>query len=148
MNWFFTIQIGLLVFWALWLTLVFFTNLFDGLKQAGVLPESWRFASGNYKAMRDVTDGYRVPDKVVGLLFAGVVLWEMLAMGLMWRAVLMFGPAGSFAATYAAFAVSLALWAAFILADEVFDAYDMSHVHMVLFAVQLLSLLAVVLLPE
>lgn len=141
------IPIGLLAFWALWLTLVFLTNLLDGLKVAGVLPESWPVASGNYRAIRDVTDGYGVPDRAVGLLFAGAVAWELAAAVLLWRAVLTFGGAGGFGPTYLAFAASLALWAAFILADEVFSAYDMSRTHWVIFSAQLLTLLAVVLLP-
>lgn len=147
MDWFFIIRIGLLVFWALWLTLVFLTNLFDGLKAAGVLPGSWRFASGNYQAMGKVTGKYGTPGWLLGLLFAGVIVWELLAAALLWRAALTFGGAGGSGMMYMAFTVSLALWAAFILADEVFSAYEMSQTHWAIFIAQLVSLLAVGLLP-
>lgn len=145
-DWPGAIRVGLLAFWALWLTLVVVTNIFDGLKAAGALPGSWRFASGNYDAMREVTARYDTPGWIVGLLFAGAVLWEIAAMVLMWRALLAWGAVDP-APVYLAFAVSLGLWAAFILADEVFSAYEMSRSHWLIFGAQLLSLLAIVLLP-
>ena len=52
---------------------------------------------------------------------------------------------------YAAFGVSLALWAGLIVADEAFVAYEIANLeatHVRLFAVQLISLLAVRLLPD
>jgi hypothetical protein len=49
---------------------------------------------------------------------------------------------------YAAFTVSLTLWAAFALADEAFIAYAVEGTHLRLFTAQLATLLAVELLPE
>jgi hypothetical protein len=40
------------------------------------------------------------------------------------------------------------LWAAFVLADEVLIAYSVEATHLRLFAAQLLTLLAIVLLPQ
>ncbi len=37
------IKIGLVFFWSLWLTIVFLTNLFEGLQYLRVLPEGWKF---------------------------------------------------------------------------------------------------------
>jgi hypothetical protein len=44
--------------------------------------------------------------------------------------------------------VSLGLWAAFLVADEVFIAYPVEATHLRLFIAQLVTLLAVEVLPE
>jgi hypothetical protein len=48
---------------------------------------------------------------------------------------------------YAAFTASLALWGAFLLADEVFIAYAVAGTHLRLFVAQLVTLLVIELLP-
>jgi hypothetical protein len=136
---------GLLLFWAAWLSLVFTTNLLDGLKAAGLLPESWSFASGNYRFMCETTARYGTPAWLNGVLFAGVVCWEGLA-------AVLFGLAGlrvrSRRLRYTAFTAGLSLWGAFVLADEVFVAYAVEATHWRLFTALLATLLAVELLPE
>ena len=77
-----TLELALLLFWAAWFSIVFLTNLFGGLKALGVLPESWRFASKNYEAVAKATSIYAAPSWVPPLLFAGVVLWQLLAAAL------------------------------------------------------------------
>jgi hypothetical protein len=135
---------GLLLFWAAWLSLVFLTNLLDGLKAAALLPDGWSFASGNYRFVCETTARYGTPGWLNGVLFAGVVCWEGLAAVLFWLAGLRFG-AGRW--RYPAFAAGLSLWAAFVLADEVFVAYGVEATHWRLFTAQLATLLAVELLP-
>ncbi len=66
----------LLLFWAVWLSVVFLSNLADALKGIGLLGESWAFASGNFKFMKETTARYGTPDLVNALLFAGVILCE------------------------------------------------------------------------
>ncbi len=137
------IRSGILLFWAAWFTVVALTNLLDALKALGLLSPGWTLASGNYALMLKVTAVHGAPAAVVALLFLGVILWEALAAALFWRA---WARRGEAVAT--AFLVGLALWAAFTLADEVFIAYPLEGVHLRLFAVQLLSLLAIRLLPD
>ena len=145
-----TLKRGLLFFWAAWLTIVLLTNVFDLLKQVGVLGQSWTFASGNYGFMAATTAVHALPDALVMLLFVGVVLWEALAAGLLWQAFAAFraGRATTLARVDTAFAVSLALWAAFMLADEIFLAFDVEATHMRIFAAQIVTLLAIHLLPN
>jgi hypothetical protein len=140
---------GLLLFWAAWLTLVFATNVLDGAKAVGLLGGSWAFASGNYAFLCQTTARYGTPAWANALLFAGVVCWEGLAAVLFWLAGGTFG-AGRRGrrALYAAFAAGLSLWAAFLLADEVFIAYPVAATHWRLFTAQVATLLAVELLPE
>jgi hypothetical protein len=109
-----TLKSGLVLFWAAWLTIVCLTNILAGLKALGILPEGWKFASGNYQAVLDTVSTYSWPAWSAGLLFLGVIAWQALAVFLFWRAFLGSG-AG---AVVAAFAASLGLWAAFMLADE------------------------------
>jgi hypothetical protein len=140
---------GLLLFWAAWLTVVFTTNLLDGAKVVGLLDEDWAFASGNYRFLAETTARYGTPAWLNGLLFAGVVCWEGLAAVLFWLAWRGFGGCGRGTRwVYMAFAASLSLWAAFLLADEVFLAYAVAGTHLRLFTATLASLLAIELLPE
>ncbi len=144
-----TLKRGLLFFWAAWLTIIFLTNLFDLLKQLGILDTGWAFASGNFGFMQATTALYATPDAIVTLLFIGVIVWEGLAAGLLWRAFVGFrAGSGALARVNTAFAFSLALWAAFMLADELLMAYDVEATHMRILTSQIVTLLAIHLLPD
>ncbi|MGD8624103.1 MAG: hypothetical protein PVF47_02225 [Anaerolineae bacterium] len=140
------LKTGLIGFWAVWLTVVWLSNTCEGLKALGLLPERWRWVSGNY---REITDQVPLPPWATGLLFAGVVAWQTIGVVLFWNALYRYGVNGSgdLAAVYIAFAVTLGLWAGFMVADEVFFIYDQQTTHMLLFIAQLASLMAIVLLP-
>lgn len=145
-----TLKLGLLFFWTTWFSLVLLTNLFAGLKALGVLPEPWRFASKNYQAIQDATESYVTPSWLPGLLFAGVILWQGLAVFFFWQAALRslgFGMLDLDAAT-PAFAVSLGLWAAFMLADEIFKVYEGESTHLLIFLAQLVTLVGLYVLPS
>jgi hypothetical protein len=142
------IKRGILCFWAFWMVLVFTTNIADGLKQLHLLPTSSAFASGNYVLMMKVTSVYQKPAWIVILLFCGVILWEALGTWSHGHAALCVGGSSSHSIIQRAFAINLALWATFMIADEVFLAYGLENVHRSIFAAQLLSLLAISLLPE
>lgn len=148
-----TLKRAILLFWALYLTLVLASNVTDALKVLGVLPEAWAFASGNYALVNRVMDIYGTPDAVVALCFAGVLVWEAGAAWLFWRAFGRFRGSDlrGLASVDAAFTASLGLWMAFVLADELFIAYEIAGLeatHVRLFVAQLLSLMAVRLLPD
>ncbi|MDB4949078.1 MAG: hypothetical protein JWM27_1727 [Gemmatimonadetes bacterium] len=140
-----TLPRGVLLFWSLWLSIVTLTNVLDGLKNLRLLPTGWAFASGNYAFMASVTAKYHTPAAATALLFVGVVLWELLASALFWRAFAAYraGRAGEADAARTAFTVSLALWAAFALADEIFFAFDAEATHFRLFIATIASLLAI-----
>jgi hypothetical protein len=145
-----TLKLGLLFFWAAWLSLVFLSNSLDGLKALGVLPQSWRFSSKNYKAVVKATSIYSSPKWLAGLLFLGVTAWEGLSCALFWRSF-QSGLKSGIAArpeVSTAFMISLGLWAAMILADEIFRTYDLAHTHLLIFVAQIVSLLAIYLLPS
>jgi hypothetical protein len=141
---------GLLFFWTAWLAVVFFTNLCSGLKALGVLPDTWKFASQNFRAVTAATAIYHAPRWVPALLFTGVIAWQLVA-------VLLFGWAFVSSVTtgrlawgpiHAAFATALALWAAFMITDEICKQYDTQSSHVSLFTAQLLTLVSLHLLPS
>jgi len=141
---------GIVCFWAIWLSVTFFANTFDGLKALKIMGEGWRFASGNYAFIVETTRKYSLPTWFAGLLFLGVVLWQGLSALLFWYAfsTLHGTPFPGLLVLDLAFLVSLALWASFMIADEIFMAYDAEATHMRIFIAQLLSLLILYLVPE
>lgn len=145
-----TLKRGLVFFWALWLTIVWLTNVTDLLKHFNILGADFTFASYNYDFMRETTAIYALPAAMVLALYIGVIVWEGLAALLLWRAFAAFRGTAvrGLPAVYTAFAFSLALWAAFVVVDEFFIAYEVEGTHMAIFTSQLVTLLAVRLLPE
>ncbi|QDU60700.1 hypothetical protein Pan216_15490 [Planctomycetes bacterium Pan216] len=144
------IKCALLWFWAVWLSVVVATNGCDLLKHWTILPAWWAFASGNYAAVAKVTSVYPGSSWISVLLFLGVIAWEGLAAILFWRAVVLWmrqrEPA--YAAVNVAIAVSMSLWAAFLVAEEVYVDFSVSSTHRQLLALSLLTLLVIHLLPE
>jgi hypothetical protein len=138
-----------LVFWAIWLSVVFLSNLADAGKGLGLLGDSWAFASGNSQFIKVTTARYGTPDLVSALFFAGVILWEGVATLLFWWAAWTFRGKGSERRIlYFAFTTSLLLWGAFLVADEVFIAYPLESTHLRLFIAHLVTFMTIVLLPE
>lgn len=139
-----TLKSGILLFWALYFSLVTLTNLLDALRAIGALPQGWTLASGNYALLVKVTAVHGTPTVIAGVLFLGVIAWEALAAGFFWRA----WATRVRRVTHIAFTLGLALWAAFVLADELFVAYTLGPTHLRLFGLQLLCLIGLRLLPD
>ena len=138
-----TLKSGVLLFWAAWFTIVLLTNVCDALKAGRVLPAGFTLSSGNWELMLKITAVHATPVAIAGLMFLGVIAWEAVAGFLFWRAWAAGGRGG-----VVAFVVGLALWATFALADELFLAYTVEAAHLRLFGLQLLSMLALRVLPE
>jgi hypothetical protein len=145
-----TLKLALLGFWSLWFAIVTATNVLGGLKALHVLGESWRFASTNYEAVVKATARYSPPAWLPAALFAAVIAWQLVTCALL---------AGAFVSSVAAQAIDLdaatlalgsgvALWAAFMLADEITVKYEFERTHELLFTAQLATLLALQLLPD
>jgi hypothetical protein len=95
-------------------------------------------------------DPLGVPRWLQTLQFGGVIVWETLAALLFWRALGAFKNRNLRAErqVLAAFAVNLALWAAFQVLDEVFLAYQPEGVHRAIFTNQLLTIGLFAVLPH
>jgi hypothetical protein len=140
-----TLKRGLLLLWAAWFSLVCVMNILGGLKAAGMLRPSWKFASKNYEAVAKAVSVYRAPRWLPAILFAGVISWELAAACLYFAAFAAGGMPG--AAAHAAFATGIGLMAAFMLADELTLRYAFEQGHQLLLITQLACLLALHLLP-
>ncbi|WP_406698288.1 hypothetical protein V5E97_05455 [Singulisphaera sp. Ch08] len=140
----------LLLFWAAWLSVVATTNVLDGLRTLGTLPESFQFISGNWQWINQVMDPIAVPRSLQATLFVGVIGWEALGALLFWWAVASYRgrPLMQEQATLFACGVNLALWSTFQVLDEVFLAYVPEGVHRVIFLNQIATLLVLDLLPS
>ena len=139
----------LLLCWAVWLSVVFLSNLADAGKEAGLIGQSWAFASGNWQAIKETTARYGIPDLANALMFAGVILWEGVATSLFWCAFWKLrGKKSGRKILYRAFTTALLLWAALLISDEVFVVYPLESIHLRLFIAFLVTLLAIELLPE
>lgn len=132
---------GLLLFWAGWLGLVCLTNITDLLQVTGVL-DMGRYVSGNYALIAGAV-GQGLPPLLLYLL---VIAWEGVTAWRFWTATRAY-PLGR-GPMYRAYAMGIALWAGFMLADEMFLTYSLEAVHARFFIAQMVSLLATVLLPD
>ncbi len=145
-----TLKPRVILFWALWLTVVVVTNILNAVQALGMLPETFKFVSGNWQWINQTMDPLGVPRALQAFMFAGVIAWELLAALLFWRAFADYRnrPLAQERITIAACAVNLALWAAFQVLDEVFLAYQPEGVHRVIFGNQILTLLMLYVLPS
>src|SRR5262245_49193426 len=71
-----------LLFWALWLTVVTTTNVLDALVVLGALPDSLKFVSGNWKWINRTMDPLDVPRVHQALMFGGAIALEFLTAAL------------------------------------------------------------------
>jgi len=140
----------LLLFWAAWLSIVVITNVLDGLRALGAIPDSFKFVSGNWRWINEVMDPLGVPRGLQAFQFAGAITWEALAAVLFWRAVATYRGRALVhePATVVACGVNLALWATFQVLDEVFMAYQSEGVHRMIFVSQIVTVLALYLLSD
>ena len=144
----------LLFFWSCWFSLVTGSNLVDGLQQAGWVPADWPFASGNFDLIVETISIFDWSAGVAAILFVGVVAVEFGAAFLFLRAAI---DAGSGSDAYRfkvhrAFGAAIALFAGFLIADELFIVYDrignLESSHFLVLCALLLSLLIIRLPPE
>lgn len=140
-----TLQSGLILFWAVWFTFATATNLFDALKQLGFLPAGFTFASYNFSLVKGTLAAHGIPVSIAAILFAGVILWELLACGLFWRAWMAIRrhADGRAPEVTQAFFVSLALWGAFLIATEATVNYLTAETHKGTLIAQLATLIVV-----
>ncbi|UVT20342.1 MAG: hypothetical protein H8K03_21675 [Nitrospira sp.] len=143
------IKFGLLSFWGLWFVIVVLTNLCEAMKIFEVFPWTWRFASRNFQPVALAIGEYATPAWIAKALFSGILLWQL-------ATVLLFGWAIVVSLAHqslrcglvdAAFATGLGLWATFMLADEFCKQYEPERAHVLFFTAQLVTLLALHLLP-
>ena len=134
----------ILTFWSVYFTLVLASNLTDVMAKLNLLPEGFKFVSGNYKLMEKVVAIYNTPAALVAVMFAGVMLLELFSASAFWVAASCFDASKRRKWAERGFCVSLILWFGFIVADELFVAFDVADLeraHVAMLSSQLLSFL-------
>jgi hypothetical protein len=138
---------ALLVFWALWFSAVSATNVADALREAEILSAGLPFVSGNFALVAESISIYSLSRAWAALLFALVILAEVSASFLFWRAALQEKPR-----ILAPFFAGIALFCGFLICDEVLLVYrrfpNLETTHFIVFGALLLSLLLVQQLGE
>lgn len=136
---------GPLLFWTLYFTVVALSNLTDLLRHLGALPPRWSWVSGNLGFVASSIGRVGVSAGAAAPLLAGVIVWAALA-------ALLFGHATARpwddTRRGRAFALSLALWGAFIVLDEVLIIFETGAeaTHVRLFTAELATLAVIHLL--
>jgi hypothetical protein len=139
---------ALLIFWAIWFSVVVASNLADALLAAGLLAPGWPFASGNFSLVAESVSVYFASRAWAAFLFLLVLLLELAVALLFWRAALRPEEAGVLRAFFAA----VVLFGGFLVADEVLLVYrrfpNLETGHFVILSALLLSLLSIRVLDQ
>ena len=143
------IKFGLLLFWGLWFLIAFLTNTFDFLGVYNYLPTVWRFRSNNLALITSVIHIYNFPGTWANLLFTiDIIIQGSASILFLIAAMKWWSHRQAWKWINGAFGLSIALWAAFILMDEFFIAYNFEGTHMLLIVAELLTFTALHLLPD
>jgi len=136
----------ILLFWGIWFSIAFITNFTDLLhyQYNTTLP----FRSGNYIALEKVIAIYNAPYYFLNMLFLMDIFVQgisatlfLIAAFCWWKRIY------TWQTVNCAFIISLSLWAVFLIMEEIFIAYSYEAVHIRLFIFELISLIAIHLLP-
>ncbi|MGB6976147.1 MAG: hypothetical protein WBE18_01625 [Gammaproteobacteria bacterium] len=145
----FYIKLGCLLFWTVWFSVAFTTNFFDFLSVVGWLSKGWHFLSGNYHALVNVLHVYNTPPSLLNILFALDISTQGISAILFFTAFICFWRnVYVWQIISLAFGVSMALWAAFLVMEEVFIAYPFEATHIRLLIFEMICLLMFYLLPH
>lgn len=138
----------LIIFWAFWWFIAFWTDLVGGLAHLGILQASWA-PDTNYPFLVESLKMYTSSDVFVTFLFLGILLWSLLStLAFIWASIAIF----TFPNTWIkhasiAFIISLTFWLIFFLADQLIMKFDLEENHMVQGGFELLTFLALYILP-
>ncbi len=136
------VQSGLVLFWALYFSIVSASNLADILQHLGALGAGWTWASGNFALLLILFDPLKLPFPAEAALFFLIVAVESAAAALFWRAWMISIKAAAFPvrAADAAFATAMGLFAAFTVGMELL-ATEAAYSHEPLYFTELIALM-------
>jgi hypothetical protein len=139
----------IVVFWAVWWLIAFWTDVVGALAHMGLLHQSWA-PDTNYPFLVESLKMYHLPSWAITGLFVGIIAWSALSTIAFVIAALSLGKPTAVWKRRAniAFIISLAYWLAFFLADQLVMKFDLEENHMVQGSFQLLCYLAFCLLPS
>ena len=133
----------LLIFWALWWLIAFWTDIVGGLAHLNLLHASWA-PDANYPGLKQSLSMYPLYSWIPPALFICIIAGSLLSSVLFFRARITY----SMQRVDTAFIFSLIFWLVFFLADQCIMKFDLEENHMVQGGFELLSYLAIRLLPD
>ncbi len=137
----------LVLFWALWWTIAFITDVLGVLQHAHLI--AGNMFDVNYPAIVKVFGKYTSLGFFPVITFGIILIWEFLsAATLLWATSLSFNAEKWMKATMVGFIVSISLWLFFFLGDQIFLTFDFEVGGMTQAGFQLLSLILIVLLDH
>jgi hypothetical protein len=141
----------ILLVWALWSAVVTLSNFFDVFRSLGMLPDWFKFVSGNFGYIQSATSIYLFPVWLNAVLFGLVIILEALMSYHFFKAFAGVN-LGREGVVYTPFVFGLSLFGGFLVTDELLIAYDrlgsIEQTHLAIFVAMMVSLLAVTLLPQ
>ncbi|KTD61088.1 hypothetical protein [Legionella spiritensis] len=144
----FYIKLGFLLFFACWFAIACLTNLVD-LANAIHLTNEWAFHSGNLAALAKVLAIYHTPTWFLYALFCSDIIVQGTSAVLFAVASWQFGiNRYPWPWINTAFGISMALWATFLVMEEIFIAYAFEATHIRLLILEMAALLVVHGLPH
>lgn len=140
---------SIIVFWTLWWLIAFWTDIVGALAHIDILQASWA-PDTNYPFLAASLKMYNVPEWLVGLLFAAIILWSLAStVAFCWASLALKKTRTVWMKRMQiAFIISLGFWMAFFLADQLVMKFDLEENHMVQGGFQFLTFLAMYLLPD
>lgn len=139
---------SILFFWFCWFLIACLSNTTDFLISKNII-ETTSFHSGNYLALKKVLDIYKTPIQLLNILFSLDITAQGLSAIFFLVANYYFWKGRNYwPSINMAFSFSMFLWAIFIMLEEIFIAYTYEGTHIRLFVFELITLLAIHLLPH
>ncbi|KTD66351.1 hypothetical protein [Legionella spiritensis] len=139
----------IVIFWCLWWFIALWTDVVGALAHAGFLVKSWA-PDTNYPFLVDSLKMYSAPAWVPVVCITGIILWSLFsALAFLWACMgIKQSAPNRMRRIDAAFIISLSFWLAFFLADQLVVKFDLEENHMVQGGFELLTYLALYILPN
>ena len=139
----------LIFFWFLWWLIAFLTDFTGAMYQLGWIADSW-IPHSNYPYLVKTLSIYDPPTPLPPFLFAGIICWSFLSTVFFGLAAMtsMSSRERWLSRVNQAFIVSLSLWLAFFIADQIVMQFDLEQNHMVQAGFQLLTFISIHTLPD
>lgn len=137
------------MFWAIWWLIASWTDISGGLAHLGILQASFA-PDTNYPFLVNSLKMYHVPEWLPFLLFIAIIGWSLVSTIAFFWATFAWSKTRKIWLRRAqiAYIISLVFWLSFFLADQLVMKFDLEENHMVQGGFELLTFLALYLLPS
>lgn len=138
----------IILFWTAWWLIALWTDVVGALAHEKLLIATWA-PDVNYPFLAESLKMYNAPIWLINILFSGILCWSFLSSAAFcWASIALTQPKTVWLhRAQMAFTISISFWFAFFLADQITMKFDLEQNHMVQGGFELLTLLALYILP-